>query len=402
MVTWVVGHMHPTRADNDLVRRQNLNLVLTVIGQHQPISRAKTSRITGLSRSTVSQIVAYLIDTGVVAEVGTGDSTGGRQPILLRIAPGSRLICAVYVDDVGIARGRVEDLAGNVLGTANGSVLGAESLVSTLAQIIRDLLRGKAGELVLVALALPGIVSAQGAILSAVNLGWKDVDAAGPLQSEIGATVLSQNATGFAGYGEWDARGGGASSLLYVRVDWAVGASLVTEHQLYSGLRGSACEIGHMVVDPNGWLCKCGRRGCLETLVSRPGVGRRLRELKDVGSVSRVGPVDDTVFEWVVRNEDNPAVSHLLTEIAADMASAITDVLNLLSPDLVVIESTLCASDLFWEELSRMVLVQALPFPAGKPELSRAVLTEESVLNGATAYARRYFYEQAGLCQGLL
>lgn len=394
--------MHPMRADNDLVRRQNLNLVLNVIGQHQPVSRAKTSRITGLSRSTVSQIVAYLIDTGVVAEVGTGDSTGGRQPILLRIAPGSRLICAVHVDDVGIVRGRVEDLAGSVLGTANGSVLGAESLVSTLAQIIRDLLRGKAGEPVLVALALPGVVSAQGAILSAVNPGWKDVDVAGPLQSEVGVTVLSQNTTGLAGYGEWDARRGGASSLLYVRVDWAVGASLVTEHQLYGGLRGSACEIGHMVVDPNGRLCKCGRRGCLETLVSRPGVGRRLRELKDMGSAPRVGPADDTVFEWVVRNENNPAVSHLLTEIAADIASAIVDVLNLLSPDLVVVESALCASGLFWKELSRIVFVQALPFPAGKPELSRAVLTEESVLNGATAYARRYFYEQAGLCQELL
>lgn len=394
--------MRPVRADNDWIRRQNLNLVLNIIRQHQPVSRAKASRIAGLSRSTVSQIVSHLIDAGVVAEAGMGGSTGGRQPILLHIAPGSRLICAVHVDDVGIMRGRIEDLTGNVLGTASGSVSGTASLVSSLAQMIGDLQCGKDSELILVVLALPGVVSAQGTILSAVNLGWKDVDVVAPLQSKLGVTVLSQNATGLAGYGEWDARRSGASTLLYVRVDWAVGASMVTENQLYGGLRGSACEIGHMVVDPNGWLCKCGRRGCLETLASRPGVGRRLRMLKDAGSLSRVDLTDDAVFEWVVRNEDNPVVSRVLIDIAADMASAITNVLNLLGPDLVVVESMLCASDLFWEELSRIVFAQALPFPSGKPELARALLAEGSVLNGATAYARHYFYEQAGLCRGLL
>ena len=76
------------------------------------ISRAEISRQTGLSRSTVSELVGFLLRQGIIEEAGTGDSLGGRRPILLRIRSRGRVICAVHVDDDGTLIGRAEDLAG--------------------------------------------------------------------------------------------------------------------------------------------------------------------------------------------------------------------------------------------------------------------------------------------------
>lgn len=394
--------MEARRANNAWVRNQNLNLVLNIIRKAQPVSRAQISRVTGLSRSTVSQIVSYLLKAGVVEETGNGDSTGGRQPILLRIMPEGRLVCAIHVDDEGQVYGRTEDLAGNVFAQIAGFAGGSTQLVPEFLRLTGALVEGRRDRVVAIVLALPGVISSDGCILSAVNPGWKEIWVGPPLAEAFNMPVLTENATGLAAYGEWDAGKGHIPNLVYLRIESAVGAGMITNCQLHNGLRGSAAELGHMVIDINGQLCKCGRRGCLETKVSRRAVYRALLESR--GSIPQIDPgvSERTVFEWLVERDQEPGIRALLERTARDVASALVNVLNLLGPHTIVVESTLCSSPAFWAVLEQAVSGEALPFAEGRYQLSRAIHGKDAVMKGAIAYARRYFYERAGFYAGLL
>lgn len=396
-----------TRANNLSVKNQNLSLVLSMIRSQQPVSRAQISRQTGLSRSTVSQLVGFLIESGIVEEVGSGMSLGGRRPILLQIRPKGRLVYAIHVDDSGEIRARAEDLEGTVVDHTTSHVEDPEMLIGKLAAVIGVLAGHRPQRIAAVAVALPGIVSADGDIISAVNPGWRDIPVAKPLSQLLRVPVLAENATGLAAFGELVARKADMQSLMYIRIGSVVGAGIVSNQEPHRGLRGSTAEIGHMVVDPKGLVCRCGRRGCLETKVSRRALWQdlmsRTRDADEV-SVLDALPAEATVFEWLVDHDrkDCQLAQGILKQAAEHVATALVNVLNLIGPEAIVIESPLCASQSFWETVQGTVDAEALPFAKGKCQLLQSLLGEDAVLRGAAAYALRYFYEQSWLAAGEL
>ncbi len=381
-------------ANNASVKDQNLKVILNLIRTEGLISRAEISRQAGLSRSTVSELVGFLLRQGIVEEAGTGDSIGGRRPILLKIRARGRLIGAVHLDDDGSLYGRTEDLAGNKPRTATTQVREPGEVVSAISQLLSDLTDGDSHRLASMALALPGIISSEGGILSAVNLGWNSVPVAVPLGRQLGIPIRAENATGLAAYGEMAARDFDIHNLVYLRIGTVVGSGVVTNNQLHHGLRGSAAEIGHMVLDVQGEICKCGRKGCLETKVNRRAALGLLAE-QDVDSITSVNPRN--IFEYLVERDRLrcPVAQKVLADIASSTASAIVNVLNILGPDAVVIESALCDSDTFWSVLTETTAKEALPFAEGKYQLLPSALGKEAVIIGAIAYATKLFYEHS-------
>lgn len=381
------------RADNTWMKQQNLYLVLNVIRENGLVSRAQISKKTGLSRSTVSQLVAYLLEEDIIEEAGSGESIGGRRPILLRIKPNSKMVCAVHVDDDGSVHVQAEDLSGNPVGRDRVWVDNPDELVSKILLAIEGVIQGNFDRLVAIALALPGVISTEGDIISAVNLGWKNVAVGSPLAKILEIPVLGENATGLAAYGELEARGNNVRNLVYLRIGSVVGAGIISDNRLHNGLRGSAAEIGHMVIDAKGPCCPCGRRGCLETKVNRRAV---LRLWQQAGGTGRDGDslTEANVFEWLVDhdNAERPAVQDLLRKVAKDVAVAVVNVLNTVGPEAIVLESRLCDSSTFWTVLEDTVAMETLPFAEGKYELLRSLLGENAVLAGAAAYARAVFF----------
>ena len=358
------------------------------------ISRAEISRQTGLSRSTVSEFVGFLLRQGIIEEAGTGDSLGGRRPILLRIRSRGRVICAVHVDDDGTLIGRAEDLAGAEISCATGMVRNADDLVPGILRMIEDLTNGYKNQPAALALALPGIVSPEGSILSAVNLGWSNVPVVEPLAKNLGIPIKAENATGLAAYGEMFARNMAVHNLVYLRIGRVVGAGVIANNRLHHGLRGSAAEIGHMVLDTHGEKCKCGRRGCLETKVNRRAALILLQRYK--GTLPSNLNLEN-IFEYLVEYDglDDSTVQRVLTEMAVSTATAVVNVLNVLGPDVVVIESVLCDSSTYWNVLTETAANEALPFADGKYHLVASSLGREAVVLGAIAYATRLFYENS-------
>lgn len=388
--------MQGERANNTWVKNQNLNLVLNLIRELNLVSRAEISKKTGLSRSTVSLLVGDLLEMGMVEEIGNGESIGGRRPILLHIKPEGRLICAIHVDDGGQIQAVTENLLGNEVKHSSAVVLKAEELAPTLICLVNELVENQIERIVCIILALPGIISTDGCILSAVNLGWKSVPVSSELAKVFPVPVLAENATGLAAYGEFDARNLETRNLVYLRIGAAVGAGIVTNNQLHQGLRGSEAEIGHMVIDLNGKVCKCGRRGCLETKVSRAAVFEMVHEIAP--AVLQSFPVSpDNIFEWLTGEDtaEQEYAQDILRQIAQYVAVGIINVLNLIGTDAIIIQSRLSESKTFWNTLHGTIANEALPFAQGDFELLPSLLGEAAILKGATAYGRRYFFEQS-------
>ena len=242
-------------------------------------SRADIARRTGLSRSTVSTLVAELQRRGIVTDhdgEAPGNGRPGRPATLLALDPSAGAAVGVDFDHdrVGVA---VSDLSRAVLAEAwapfdvdhdaGGALdLAAEKIDGILdeADLERDRVLG-AG------MALAGPIDHERGALhrSAVFPGWAGVDAAKELEDRLGVPTYVDNDANCGALAEVTLGAGrNARFAAYVSISSGIGAGMIVDGRPYRGHAGTAGEIGHVVVDPQGPICRCGNRGCLETLAS--------------------------------------------------------------------------------------------------------------------------------------
>ncbi len=262
--------MITTKADRQQAKLQNRDFILRTIFDHAPISRADIARRTHLTRTTVSSQVAALLDEGLVEEIGFGPSSGGKAPILLQIAKDAR-----YLISLNLAydqfTGAIINLAGEIKAMLQLPVKGQRGIeAQALAQdILEPLLQQSWQPIVGIGISTPGLVDTrEGRIIQAVNLGWEDFPLARTLSHKYELPVVLLNDSQAAAIGEFRYGGWGVDNLLVVTVRHGIGAGLLIEGKLFQGDSNAAGEIGHIVVEPQGRLCRCGRRGCLETVAS--------------------------------------------------------------------------------------------------------------------------------------
>jgi predicted NBD/HSP70 family sugar kinase len=262
-------------------RRHNRALVLRTLFRDGPRSRADLARATHVTRVTASGLVAELIESGLVEELGTRPEQGvGKPATLVGIVADARFVLSIDLSDDEQFRGALVDLSGKVvdrLAVPRGARVGAAAL-ELVEQVARDLAARAARPLLGIGVGSPGVVDLAGVVLEAPNLGWYDVDLAGRLATALagGPPTHVANDANAAVVGELSLGGPGGRSLLLVKIGHGVGAGLVVDGHLVVGERYAAGEIGHVVVDPRGDPCACGRRGCLETAIAAPLLRRRL------------------------------------------------------------------------------------------------------------------------------
>ncbi|WP_246036553.1 ROK family transcriptional regulator [Sinomonas susongensis] len=265
------------------VRRRNLALVLGRIGPEEPATRAEIAAATGLTKASVSSLVAELLETGLVDELGvTRAGERGRPGVGLALdARRGALGAEVNVDYLAVG---VVDLHGSlryheVAETVNRG-RGPNDVVAELSRIVERCVSAAddAGMTLLGGgLAVPALVDpSRGTILNAPNLGWRNADLAPALGGLVpGApfgVVLSNEADSAALAELWYGRGTSLGSYLYVSGEVGVGGGLVMGSELFSGPGGHAGEVGHIVVEPTGQRCSCGGRGCLETVAGQEAI----------------------------------------------------------------------------------------------------------------------------------
>jgi N-acetylglucosamine repressor len=261
------------RATRTTSRDVNRRIVLNLVREQQPISRADLARSMDLTRGVVTSIINELIDQGAIYEGATGDAPRGRRPTMLFVRTRDRLAIAI---DVRFSKAFVmlSDFAGTQIALESfDTIFDPAALTAELVMRVKRLLatHQAIGQCEGIGLVVPGMVDRRtGRVLNAPQLGWKDVDIQQALAKGTDLPVYIENAPMACALAQmWLAeRGKSYDNFVYVTVSDGVGAGIVLDGQLIRGHANSAGEFGHISLDPDGPQCLCGSRGCWEAYTS--------------------------------------------------------------------------------------------------------------------------------------
>lgn len=305
-------------------RAHNRALVLQALFHEGAMSRADLARATGLTRVTTSDLAGELIGEGVVVEQGVQTRTGpGKPATLVDIDREGLQIVAIDLSAADEYRGALLDLAGAVVARAavprpaDGEADAARAAVLELASAVA---REATSRLLGVGVGAPGVITSDGVVLTAPNVGWAGMPLRALLAEELGIPVVVANDANAAALAEYTL-GGASDDLMLVRIGRGVGSGLLVRGELTRGSRDAAGEIGHVTVGTDGGpRCACGRDGCLEAWLAVPALQARIAEgdrdsvLRDAGE--RLGialapvvgtlDIDDIVLSGPVDLLDGP------------------------------------------------------------------------------------------------
>lgn len=298
------------KATHQLTKQHNRDLVLGNIFASESISRAEVARLTNLTRATVSELVNGLLEEGLVEEVGRGESIGGKSPILLSVAPDSRYLIGLnlaqdrFIGAIVNLRGEIKEMVEEPVHDSNG-----ETALELVYKILNQLVKTKLKPIVGIGVGTPGLVNTrEGLVVNAVNLDWQDLPLGSLLEKKYKLPVSVLNDSQATAIGEFVYGGQHArdDNLIVVNVKHGIGSGILVNGRLFQGDGGGAGEIGHVVVQENGELCRCGKYGCLETVSSASAVLRKL----NLDSLERVKTAFDAGDKKAKRVVD--AAAHYL------------------------------------------------------------------------------------------
>jgi N-acetylglucosamine repressor len=331
---------HPL-GNRDLIRALNRSAVLNTIKAQGPASRTEVARLTGLSAATITGITAGLIADGLIFEKASGDSRGGRRPILLAVNPRGRYVIGLKLTETQVI-GALTDLEATVIAKRADSIVGhsLEQVLETLAAAVLALLiegRLRKKQLLGVGLGLAGIVDAERGLLRlSPYFGWRDVPLRDLLRARLHVPIYIDNDVNTLTLAEkWFGAGQGVDHFLTVTVGRGVGLGIVVNGQFCRGVGGGAGEFGHTVIDPDGPLCDCGKRGCLETFVGDPGLLRMAAEAAERGELD--GPVADT--DELVRRAaaGNAGARAVFARAGEVLGRGVANLINVFNPERLII-----------------------------------------------------------------
>jgi len=258
-------------------RGHNRSLVLQNLFHQGAMSRADLARETGLTRVTISDLVAELITDGFVAEMGVREAAGpGKPAMLVDLDRAGHRIVGIDLSGTDRIIGAVLTLDGDIVVRRDVAMPIAGDVVATVVELAGELVAESHAPVLGIGVGTPGVVDDRGVILTAPNFGWAGFDLEGALRNALGLPVLVANDANAAVLAEYTF-GGAPDDVVLVKVGRGVGSGLLTAGQPMRGSRFAAGEIGHVTVGTDGGpVCVCGKVGCLEAWLSVPSLTTRL------------------------------------------------------------------------------------------------------------------------------
>jgi predicted NBD/HSP70 family sugar kinase len=405
----------PSGSSSSTIKSRNLSAVLLMLLRYGTLSRVRLAELTGLSTTTITNLISELIAQGIVAQ-NDGQANPprrravGRPQLALELVPTARYAIGVHIG-VGSVHVALCDLLArpqtlvsldHPLDRAQEDVM--DEIVRMIRRVIVDGQIDPAA-IVGVGFGASGLVDPESGVnVIAPNLGWRDVPVRDTLAAALHMPVIVDNNVRAMALGEaLFGAGKDVYSLAYVYVRVGVGAGIVVGGQLYYGGGAGAGEIGHMTILPHGGAaCRCGNRGCLETLVSEPVV-LRLAE-----GIARREP-DGRLAEALLHGEGLPiervfaaardgdaSVRAMLDEQAYYMGVALANVVDILNPELIIMGGIFAlGQDLLLPGVSETMRQCAFAHLGDKVRLETPTFYQHAGVIGAAALALDgFFYQQ--------
>ncbi|NPV09444.1 MAG: ROK family protein [Anaerolineae bacterium] len=329
--------------------------------QGQPTSRARLARDLGLSKTTVSSVVDDCVQVGLLQEAEDRGypNSRGRPAVPFAFTPGAVVVGGV---ELGLTKLRMvlADPGGRILSDSELDSPGLHARPVDYVDMIgagMEALLAEAGiargRLLGIGVGTPGLADpAEGVIRAAYDFDWYDVPLGPMLTERTGVPVVLANRGKMGALGEYEqGEGRGRQNVVYIRLGTGVTGGMILAGELYWGSVGAGEAIGHILAVPDGELCGCGSRGCLMTVASMPALSRRVRRLLKRGEPSVVhdivggdlSRIDGTIVLEAARAGD-PTCLSVIREAGERIGVVVSGLVNLLSPDVVVIGGPMSAA----------------------------------------------------------
>ncbi len=327
--------------DAQTMRQLNKHTVLQWIYSHDPASRADIAKVTGLNRATVSSLVDELIADDYIREVGQGNSSGGRRPIILKFHESTAFSIGVDVQ-ISAIKTVLTDAGGRVVARRVTALRPAahDAFREVMLQVIADHIRGikeacppSRHGILGAGIALPGMVNYDtGHVHYLPNVDVHDWDFTQALASRVQIPVILDNDANCGAWAQFVRHP--VESLVFINAGIGVGAGLILAGQLVRGHHGIAGEWGHTTISAMGLLCACGNYGCWELYASERAFARYLKE----EGVPDGDPYAPSFLEGAQRLAGvDVRYLHAFQELGMYLGVGISNILNALNPRYVII-----------------------------------------------------------------
>ncbi|WP_404331700.1 ROK family protein [Mesobacillus maritimus] len=327
--------------DGAFIKKINRSIILEKIMEHEQISRADLSKITGLNKATISVQVADLLEEELICETTPEHHTVGRRPIMLSINSN-----AAYVLGIDLDYQKIDFTLANLQGhpvlthTEKFQTTNYEDIVSYLIKQIKkfqkqcdDTRFGMAG----VVIGVHGTVNKDERIHFIPTYKWYDKDLRRDLQAKLNLDIRIENNANLSSFAENVYQYHTSKNLFNIILTSGIGAGIINDGEIQSGYHGYAGEMGHMIVAVDGRPCSCGNKGCWEQYASETSLIQHLSTVLDRSDLSR----DDVLT--LLAEEDTTTIEEVEKWIVY-IAIGLNNVINLYNPETVVINSEILSS----------------------------------------------------------
>ncbi|TRW40160.1 ROK family protein [Bacillus sp. PW192] len=327
-------------ADQAFVKKVNQKLLLNEILKNAPISRAKLSEMTGLNKSTVSSQVNTLMKENLVFEIGQGQSSGGRRPVMLVFNKKAGYSVGI---DVGVdyVNGILTDLEGTIVLDQHHHLecsspeITKDILIEMIHHFIANMPQSPYG-LIGIGICVPGLIDKNQKIVFAPNSNWRDIDLKSFVQKKFNVPVFIENEANAGAYGE---KVFGAAknhfNMIYASIGTGIGIGVIINNDLYRGVGGFSGEMGHMTIDFNGPKCSCGNRGCWELYASEKALLTSLQTKEK--KVSTQDIID-------LAHLNDIETLHALQNFGFYLGIGLTNILNTFNPQAIILRNSIIES----------------------------------------------------------
>jgi predicted NBD/HSP70 family sugar kinase len=378
------------------LRQRNRLRIIDVLRQAGSASRVDLVGATGLSRTTVSKLVSELQAEGLVVERNGGGADDaatananaiGRPPVALTLNPAAGAVVGI---DFGhdLVRVAVADLAGTVVAEARRDIdvdsqaaqaidLAAAMVDELLAGLDMDLDRAVGIGVAVSAPILRDVENPSHPPTTSILPGWGAFATGGELERRLGRPVLMGNDANLGALAEVrHGAGRGARNVVYVMLSGGIGAGLVLDGTLFSGHSGLTGELGHVVADPAGRICRCGNRGCLETVASAAALLEALRPLHGADVT-----LEDAI---ALSNAGDAGCRRLFADAGRTVGRAVGTICNIVNPELVIVGGEMSVvGDVLVDAVAEGIGLATIPAIRRDARVVRASLGERAEVLGA-------------------
>lgn len=376
--------------DLNLVKKINKSIVLHHIRTDSPISRARIAEVTGLTKATVSSLVNELIESSLVDEIGVGESSGGRKPMMLLFKGTAGYAIGV---DLGVhdILAVLTDLTGKVVHEhrVQHDHASARHVIEKLKACIRELIRlapSSAYGIIGIGIGVPGICDEDGNLLFAPNLGWENVPLQQQIEAEFNIPVVIDNEANAGAVGEREfGAGKDTANLVYVSIGIGIGAGIIIKGELYRGATGFSGEIGHISIQHDGPKCRCGSLGCWELYASEHALLEKAHQ--------ELGEAVDLDTLLLKADAGEQAVIALFERLGYYLGIGVVNIINGFNPAFIILGGRLAGAEKWlMQPLLSLLEKRSLPHPRKQLNVEFTELSDRSTVLGAASFAVAKFF----------